>query len=188
MKLGGVGPGTTLSVPPRVLKASLGLPIQLIEGYLGANEVKLAAEQGELDGGCWNWGSIKVMWGKGIDAGDVSVIVQANPERDPDLANVPNAIELAKTDKARALLSAGIHAQTSMFRAYSIPPKVPADRIQILQTAFMSTMADPDFLKDAHQAQIDIAPLSGPEVKKIVSDLSKLDDAMLAELKKILLD
>jgi hypothetical protein len=34
IKLGGLGPGSTPSVPARVLKAALGLPIQLIDGYI----------------------------------------------------------------------------------------------------------------------------------------------------------
>jgi tripartite-type tricarboxylate transporter receptor subunit TctC len=188
VKLGAAGPGTTLSEPARILKASTNLPIQVVEGYKGANDVKLAAEQGEVDGACWNWGSIKVMWKTALEANDVKIVVQINPRRDPELPNVPNALELVKTDVARQLLTVGVNDQTVLFRAYSIPPRVPADRVKILQQAFMSTMSDPAFLKDAKQTQIEIAPVSGEDIKQVVNHMNTIDPLILAKLKKILFE
>jgi tripartite-type tricarboxylate transporter receptor subunit TctC len=48
VKLGGLGPGNSVSDVPRVIQAALGLPIQLVEGYKGTAEVRLAADAGEL--------------------------------------------------------------------------------------------------------------------------------------------
>jgi tripartite-type tricarboxylate transporter receptor subunit TctC len=188
VKLGGIGPGSTPSVPPRVLKAALGLPIQLIDGYKGTSEIRLAAEAGELDGGCWNWESIKVTWRTGLDAGEVQIVVQVNPQRHPELPNVPNAIEMAKTESARQLIKIGVHDQSSIFRAYSIPPRVPVDRVKTLQNAFMATMSDPAFLADANQAKLDIYPMSGDQIKQIVDNMLAADAKTLADLKKILLE
>jgi tripartite-type tricarboxylate transporter receptor subunit TctC len=188
VKLGGIGPGSTPSVPPRVLKASIGLPIQLIDGYKGTSEIRLAAEAGELDGGCWNWESIKVTWRQGLDSGDVKMLIQMNPQRHPELPNIPNAIEFAKTETARQLIKVGIHDQSSIFRAYSIPPRVPQDRVKMLQEAFMQTMSDPDFLNDAKQAKLDLFPMSGQQIKQIVDGMISVDSKTLTELKKILLD
>ena len=55
VKLGGEAPGTNDSDIPRVLKAALGLPIQLIEGFKGTSNIRIAAEGCEVDGGCWTW-------------------------------------------------------------------------------------------------------------------------------------
>jgi tripartite-type tricarboxylate transporter receptor subunit TctC len=188
IKLGGIGPGSTPSVPPRILKAALGLPIQLIDGYKGTSEIRLAAEAGELDGGCWNWESIKVTWRTGLESGEVRMIVQVNPQKHPELPNVPNAIEMAKTDAARQLIKIGVHDQSSIFRAYSIPPGVPADRVKTLQKAFMDTMSDAAFLADANQAKLDIYPMSGDQIKQIVDAILAADPKILADLKKILLE
>lgn len=188
IKLGGIGPGSTPSVPPRVLKASIGLPIQLIDGYKGTSDIRIAAESGELDGGCWNWESVKVTWRQGLDSGDVKIIIQINPQRHPELPSIPNAIELAKTENARQLIKVGVHDQSSIFRAYSIPPKVPKDRVKILQTAFTETMSDAEFVNDAKQAKLDLSPMNGEQIKQIVDSMMSLDSNTLAELKKILLD
>ena len=53
IKLGGEAPGANDSDVPRALKAALGLPIQLIEGFKGTANIRVAAEAGEVDGGCW---------------------------------------------------------------------------------------------------------------------------------------
>ena len=48
VKLGGVAPGGTPDANARILKAALGLPIQLVSGYKGTAEIRLAASSGEV--------------------------------------------------------------------------------------------------------------------------------------------
>ena len=50
IKLGGLGPGNSTSDVARAIKATLDLPIQLVEGYKGTTEIRLAADAGELQG------------------------------------------------------------------------------------------------------------------------------------------
>jgi len=63
VKLGGLAPGTsTPDNATRILKAATGLPIQLVTGYKGTADVRLAADGGEIAGGCWGWDSITRSW------------------------------------------------------------------------------------------------------------------------------
>ena len=60
VKLGGVAPGSsTPDNAERTLKAALGLPIQVVTGYKGTADIRLAAEGGEVAGACWGWGSLQ---------------------------------------------------------------------------------------------------------------------------------
>jgi tripartite-type tricarboxylate transporter receptor subunit TctC len=186
VKLGGSAPGTTNDDVAKLLKASLGLPIQLVTGYKGTAPIKLAAESGEIDGGCWAWESIKVMWRAGLDAGNVSIVLQAVPQSIPDLPKVPLAIALAKTDESRRLIQAGIHDTAAITRPYALPPGTPKDRVQILRRAFRETMKDKEFLAEAVKAKLDVDPLTGEEVEKIVAGLFKLDSALVAKMAEIL--
>lgn len=186
VKLGGSAPGTTNDDVAKLLKAALGLPIQLVTGYKGTAPIKLAAESGEIDGGCWAWESIKVMWRAGLEAGDVNIVLQAVPKAVPDLTKVPLAIELAKTDEARKLIQAGIHDTAAITRPYALPPGTPKDRVQILRRAFRETLKDKDFLAEALKSKLDIDPLGGEEVEKIVAGLFKLDRATVAKMAEIL--
>jgi tripartite-type tricarboxylate transporter receptor subunit TctC len=186
VKLGGSAPGTTNDDVAKLLKAALGLPIQLVTGYKGTAPIKLAAESGEIDGGCWAWESIKVMWRQGLDAGQVSIVLQAVPKAHSDLPKVPVAIELAKTDEAKKLIQAGIHDTAAITRPYALPPGTPKDRVQMLRRAFQNTLKDKDFLAEAVKSKLDVDPLSGEEVEKIVGSLFKLEPALVAKMAEIL--
>lgn len=75
VKLGATAPGAITHDTPRVFQVALGLPIHLVAGYKGTADIRLAAESGEIAGGCWAWESIKATWARGIKAGDVAVVV-----------------------------------------------------------------------------------------------------------------
>jgi tripartite-type tricarboxylate transporter receptor subunit TctC len=186
VKLGGVGPGDASYGMARVLKEVLGLPVQPIPGYKGTADIRLAAESGEIAGGCWQWESIKVIWRQGIETGDANVVLQLVPKPHPELSKVPLAVSLAKTEEARTLLQAAVHDPNSITRPYSLPPGTPKNRVQILQKAFMDTMKDPDFLADAKKSQLDIDPVAPEEVEKTVARFFKLDPTLIAKLREIL--
>src|SRR5215475_2460675 len=96
VKLGGVGPGDASYGMARVLKEVLGLPVQPIPGYKGTAEIRLAAESGEIAGGCWQWESIKVIWRKALDAGDVNLVLQLVAKPNPELPKGPWLFGLEK--------------------------------------------------------------------------------------------
>src|SRR5262245_9099777 len=54
VKLGAVAPGASPDNSARVLKAVVGLPVQVVSGYRGTAEIRLAADAREVSGGCWS--------------------------------------------------------------------------------------------------------------------------------------
>jgi tripartite-type tricarboxylate transporter receptor subunit TctC len=186
VKLGGTGRGTAPEDSVKILKAALNLPIQLISGYKGTAPIRLAAESGEVAGGCWQWESIKVTWRKALEAGEATVILQVAPKPLPDLPGVPLAINLAKTEEARQLIQVGIHDQSAVTRLYALPPGTPKERAQIMRKAFLETLRDPEFLAEAAKAKLEIDPSSGEELEKLVAGIFKLDPALVAKLREIL--
>jgi tripartite-type tricarboxylate transporter receptor subunit TctC len=185
-KLGGTGVGASTDDVPRILAATLGLPIQLVRGYKGTADIRLAAESGELAGGCWQWESVKATWRQGLESGEVAVLLQVAPKPLADLAKVPLAVSLAKTEEARQIIHAGIVVPSEIGRLYALPPGTPADRAQTLRTAFLETMRDPEFVADARRSKLEIDPIGGDELTRVVQDLFKLDPAIQAKLKGIL--
>jgi tripartite-type tricarboxylate transporter receptor subunit TctC len=186
IKLGGLSPGNSTSDVARIIAAALNLPIQLVEGYKGTNEIRLAADAGELHGACWAWETLRTAWSKAIPAGEVNVVLQVTAKTIPELPNVPMSLDLAKTDEARQLLKAGAIDPAAIVRVYVTTPRTPKDRLQILRAAFAKTLTDPDFIAESKKANLDINPLNGEEVKKIVDDLFKLTPAMRTKLAGVL--
>jgi tripartite-type tricarboxylate transporter receptor subunit TctC len=185
VKLGGLG-GAAPDDIARMLAATTPLPIQLVAGYKGTAEIRLAAESGELAGGCWTWDSIRATWSKAIDSGNAVVVLQVLGKPHPELPNVPLAINLAKSEEARQLIQAGIQDPSAYYRPYVLPPGTPKDRVEIWRRAFQETMKDNDLLADARKARLDIEPVSGQEMEKMVAALFKLNPGLIAKLKEIL--
>ena len=186
VKLGVVGPGDGTYNSAKILKEVLGLPVHMVAGYKGTAEVRLAAESGEVAGGCWQWEPIKATWRRGLDTGEAVVVLQFTTTPHPELTKVPQAISLAKTDEARLLLQAAIHDPNTITRPYVLSPGTPKDRVEIMRKAFMATLKDPEFLADAKRAKLDLNPMTGEEVEKIVARNFKLDPAIVAKLKTLL--
>ncbi|HEX2931009.1 MAG TPA: hypothetical protein VHV54_14905, partial [Candidatus Binatia bacterium] len=125
-------------------------------------------------------------WTKAIQSGEAVVVLQALSKPHSDLPNVPLAQSLAKTDEARRLIQAGVQDPAEFYRPYVTPPRTPKDRVELLRRAFEATMKDPDFLADSKKANLDLDPVTGPEMERLVAGIFKLDPALAAKLKAIL--
>jgi tripartite-type tricarboxylate transporter receptor subunit TctC len=187
VKLGGTAPGSTTDDVPKLVKAAIGLPIQMIEGYKGTSRIRVAAEAGEIDGGCWAWESIKPTWSKALESGQVQPVLQTMLESHPELKHVPLAVKYAKTDEARELLKIVDGAYGLVARPYSVPPGMPKERLALLQKAFMDTTKDPELLAEAKKAKLEFKPVDGPTIAKTFADFYTLKEATQSKLKPIIL-
>ena len=186
IKIGATGPGSTTDDGPKLVKEAIGLPLKVIAGYGGTAKMRLAAESGETDGGCWAWQSLKVTWRRGIESGNVGVVLQLTLKSHPELKHVPLAIKYAKTADARELLKVVDGPYSALGRPYSLPPGVPKERVRILQKAFMATMRDPAMLKEAKRSRLEINPMDGPTTAKMAAAIYDIDSGLVSRLKEIL--
>jgi tripartite-type tricarboxylate transporter receptor subunit TctC len=187
VKMGTTGPGAfgTDNVI-KVIKAALNLPIQVISGYKGTADMRLAAESGEIEGTTWGWDSMRGTWQKAIESETVVIVLQTVPKPFPDLPRVPLAIDLAKTAEAKQLIEFGIHYPSKITKTLALPPGTPQDRAQILQKALQETAKDSEFIAEAEKAKIGLAPVTADEMRKTVEGIFKLDPLLVAKLKTIL--
>ena len=185
VKLGATGSGPIVDVP-KILKSAVGLPIQLVLGFKGTADIRLAAESGELAGACWSWDAIKSTWTRGLESGEVNIVLQAVAKPLADLPKVPLAIGYAKSQDARQLIEVGIHDAADIARPFVMPPGTPKDRVQIMRQAFLATLKDAAFMAEAEKSKLDIDPVSGEALEKIVAAIYKMNPAMLAKLKEVL--
>lgn len=186
IKIGSIGPGTSLSDVPKLLKAALNLPLEMVEGYKGGAEARLAVESGEVDGLCASWQATKVTWRSQMESGKIRVVLQATLKSHPDLKKVPLAINYAKTDEARTLLRVADNVHVYQF-PYSVAPGTPAERLQTLQQAFVKTLRDRELLAEAKKSDLEVAPIDGSTTAKTFAGLYELSPALIAQLKEILI-
>lgn len=176
----------TSSQYPTVLNAIVGTKFRVIMGYPGGNEINLAMERGEVAGrGSNAWASYKSTRPDWIAEKKINILVQIGLRKAPDLPHVPLLMEIAPNDLDRAALRL-LSAPTTIGRPFFAPPGVPAERIKALRAAFDAMVKDPAFLEEAKKLNLDIDPVSGEELQKIVADIIDAPAAVKKRLAEVL--
>lgn len=171
---------------PKIVNGVLGTRMKVVSGYPGGNEINLAMERGEVHGRCgWSWTSLKSTNMNSVRDGTIRVFLQISMERHPDLPDVPTVYEKAKTDEQRALLKLFL-ARQIMGRPFMAPPGTTPERVAMLRKAFMETMQDKNFLAEAERQQLEVSPVSGDDVQKLVSDVYALPAAVVLKAGELL--
>ena len=93
--MGGQFAAADSDIYAHLYKNVFGAKIKLVSGYPGTNEITLAMERGEVDGICGlSWGTLKVTHAEWIKNKSVNLLVQAALKKDPELPDVPLALDL----------------------------------------------------------------------------------------------
>ena len=180
--LSGTGIGSTVSIYPTVMNNVFGTKFKLVMGYKGSNEAMLAVERGEVEGHSTSWTALKVAHPDWIREKSVAILVQFALKRHPELADVPTAVDLARSDEERAILGAIMNA-TEVGTAFFTTPGAPADRVTTLRRAFDATMKDPELLAEAQKIKVGILPMAGEDLQKLVAEVSNLSPALLEKVR-----
>jgi tripartite-type tricarboxylate transporter receptor subunit TctC len=187
VKFGGVSSGSGTDDLPNVLRNTLGLPIQLVSGYKGTADIRLAFNAGEIQGLSNSWQSFRATWRKELEAGEVIIVMQETLTPHPDLPKeVPLALNFAKTEEAKKLIRAVIQVHGATVRPLTLPPGTPKDRVQILRKGFADALKDPELLAEARKANLDINPLDGAELERRIREIFALDQTLVEKLKETL--
>ena len=161
----GVDPETT----PRLLNALLGTKFKIVNGYPGTTEIILAMERGELQGiADWSWSSIKAARPDWLRDKKITLLMQAALQKEPELADVPSALDFVKNEADRRVMELYL-TQKAVARPVIAPPGVPPDRLVALRAGLIALAQDDEFLADAKQAKLEVAPVSGEAVDKVIS-------------------
>jgi hypothetical protein len=99
--------------------------------------------------------------------------------------DVPIARELARNDQDRKLIEI-VEVPYQLSRPFAAPPGVPPDRAKALQDAFLATHKDPEYLADAERMRIDVSPIGGPEVLKLINDIGRTPPDELKKVERLI--
>jgi tripartite-type tricarboxylate transporter receptor subunit TctC len=169
--VGAQAPGTTQYDFPLVANAIFGTKFKIVTGYGGTPQIHLAMERGEIEGnGASAYTTIKALNSDWIKDKKIKIIAQWALRPDPELPGVPSILDLAKNDADKAALLL-VLARLDFGRPFFVPPNVPADRVAALRKAFDDTMKDPAFLAEAEKLKLEIDPLNGVQMTKLVADV-----------------
>jgi len=178
---GGEGAGADPDIFALLYKNVFGAKIKLVSGYPGTNDTVLAMERGEVDGLCGlSWSTIKTRHPDWLKSNKVNILVQAAQRREPDLAAVPLASDLATSEEQRQIVKV-IVASQAIARPLAAPPEIPAGRRAALIEAFDRTMKDPEFLDEAAKLSFDVNPVSAAAIDRLLAEAYATPKDILAK-------
>ncbi len=184
--VGAPGQATNSVYYPKALNELVGTKFRIVSGYPGGNDVNLAMERGEVGGrGSNSWASWKATKPDWLRDKKIFMLVQIALKRDPELADIPTMIELAKTEEDRAVMTF-LSADVPIARSYVTNPGVPAERVQALRRAFDATMKDPQLLAEAAKLNMDLRPTTGEESQRYADLIANTPANVLAKAKAII--
>jgi len=185
--LGGISTGSPQDVASILLRDVLRGSVRLVTGYGGTANIRLAMEQGELDGMFNGWASLKSSNWERIQKGEWLILLQVSEQPITDLpGNIPMIFSLAKNAEDRQLIRLTTLVPYQFARPFLVGPGVPAERVAILEQAFAQTMADPQFLAEANKARLDIEPIDGAKLAASVSEFMSMSAQVKSRVTQLL--
>jgi tripartite-type tricarboxylate transporter receptor subunit TctC len=161
----GVDPETT----PKLYNSLIDTKFKVVTGYNSTAQIALAIERGEVQGiADWSWSSVKAVRPDWLRDKKVTLLMQGALHKEPELADVPSALDFIKNDADRKVLELHFTQKTAA-RPVIAPPEVAADRIAILRKAFAALAHDKEFLAEAEKGKIEFGFVPGEEVDKVVA-------------------
>jgi hypothetical protein len=99
--------------------------------------------------------------------------------------DVPLAVNFAQTEEDRSVMEL-FYGQNRFSRPIAAPQGIPADRLVVLRSAFLSALADRETLADAARLGLDVSPVPGEEVQSVVLKLYGLPSKVIKRAKQAL--
>jgi tripartite-type tricarboxylate transporter receptor subunit TctC len=182
--LGASGRSSTVAIYPAVLANVIGVKFKMVMGYAGSTTAMLAMERGEVEGHSTSLEIVRAVHPDWLADKKITILVQFALKRHPELADVPMSWELGRNPEEQQILKVVANA-TEVGKMIMAPPDLPADRLHALRRAFDATVKDPEFIADLKAARIELGPMPGEQLQKLVEEVGNVSPAILDKVKAI---
>ena len=166
--IGATAKGSNTYGFPAMMKEFLGARFKIVTGYASGTQINLAMERGEVDGRDNSWASWKATKPDWVKEHKITVLARFGPFV-PDLA-APALTDMVENADERRIVEL-VLSGGQLGRPFAAPPGVPPERVTALRAAFDAVMQDPDFLGEAAALNLDVAPIGGEALQRIVEQV-----------------
>lgn len=186
-RVGATGPSSGSTLDAKAVQGILGVDFQMVLGYPGLTDVRLAAEKGEVDGFCGlQVSSIKATLWEPYKSGRFNVVLQTGLKKHSDLPeSIPSVFELAPNDEARQILKL-IFSPWAYGAPIMAPPNTPDDRIAVLRKAFVAMISDPSFVAETRKINLEIQPMAPEQISVLVDEAYSTPEPIVSRTRALL--
>lgn len=184
--VGGTTLGSSTVDYPLFLNEMLGYKFKIVRGYVGPPEINIAIERGEVHGnGSVGWTLTKSLRPDWVKEKKIRILLQFGLRKHPELPDVPLVMDLAQNEQQLQGMKL-MFARSEYGRPFFTAPDVPAERVAALRRAFDRTMKDAEFLAEMERLQLEVDPMGGAELQKLVAELAATPPDIVAKVRAIL--
>jgi tripartite-type tricarboxylate transporter receptor subunit TctC len=186
VSMAGSGVISDANIYPAVFNALVGTKFKVISGYTGTNDSNLALERGEVEGrGGGAYSSLVSTRPDWLREEKVKILAQIGFEKEPDLKDVPLLLDIVKSEEERQIATV-VTLPTAIGYNYWLAPEVPAERVEVLRTAFAAALKDEALLAEAKKQSLEIRPKTGQELEAMVNKAAETPKPILEKTATIL--
>jgi tripartite-type tricarboxylate transporter receptor subunit TctC len=169
---------------PKMLNAMLGTKFKVVTGYT-TPESRLAVERGEAEGICGlSYATLKASNADWIINNRINVLVQTGTTAQAGLENVPLLIDLVSDVETKKVLEM-LAAPEEIGRPFFMPPGTPKEYVELMRKAFDATLKDPAFLADAERSRLEVDPVTGAQMEKMIKQAFETPKALIERAAKL---
>jgi hypothetical protein len=182
--LGSSSPNGTTGFYGRIFNDIFHTKFKVVYGY-SINEAFLAMERGEIIGHPSTfWSFMKSAKADLVRDKKVKFLTQFGGKPNPDIVGVPFARDSLKSEESLKLFDAAI-APLSIGYPFLMGPDIPEERAAAMRKAYTETFRDPLFIADAAKQNLDIVPVNGEEIGKIVNSAYLMPKQLIDRMKAL---
>lgn len=182
MLVGAQAPGSTQFDYPMLGRALFDLKFKVVTGYKSTSDINLAMERGEVHGTLANWSTVKTLNLKQYQDKLIRILVVWGARKHPELPGIPLVSDMATTPEQKQALQLAL-ARLEFGRPFFMPPNVPAERVDAVRRAFDATMKDKDYLAEAEKLKLEVNPMSGEDIAKMLEQIAKTSADVVARVR-----
>jgi tripartite-type tricarboxylate transporter receptor subunit TctC len=167
--MAGTVPSNTSNFIPTALNDLIGTKIKVIMGFRGSPDQALAMMRGEVSSiGGMSWEAIQANHKEWITENKIRILYAQGAQRIKELPDAPGLLDFATDERSRNLLAL-LGSGPDIGRSLVAEPGILPERAAALRKAFMAAIEDPEFVTEMKKRNLNIEPLSGEEVQRIVA-------------------
>jgi tripartite-type tricarboxylate transporter receptor subunit TctC len=182
MLVGAQAPGSTQYDYPMLGRALFGLKFKVVTGYKSTSDINLAMERGEVHGTLANWSTVKTLNYQQYLDKKIRILVIWGARQSPELRGIPLIGDMATTPEQKQALQLA-QARLEFGRPFFMPPNVPAERVNAIRRAFDATMKDKEYLVEAEKLKLEIDPMTGEDIAKMLEQIAKTPADVVARVR-----
>ena len=160
------GPGANDFITPNVLAGIYGFETEMITGFQGSGEARLALVSGDGEAYVQSWDSMF----EAIENGEVTPLVVASTEPVDQLSDVPTLADYEPEGEQGAQLRDELSALEATGRGIVAPPGLSEDRLTELQDAFTCAFENEDLVAELEEQERPLGVLPGPEWRDVMEE------------------